>query len=36
MLTIERIKDSVGEIMTNCRSNMRYNLIERLMTGVIF
>ena len=34
-LTIERIKDVVGEIMGSCR-NLKYEVLNKIMRGVIF
>ena len=35
-LTIERIKDIVGEIMSSCAGKMKYEILEIIMKGVIF
>jgi hypothetical protein len=35
-LTIERIKDIVGEIMNTCERKMKYEIIEYIMRGVVF
>ena len=35
-LTIERIKDIVGEIMSSCAGKMRFEILEVIMKGVIF
>jgi hypothetical protein len=35
-LTIERIKDIVGEIMSSCAGKMRYEILEIIMKGVLF
>lgn len=34
-LTIERIKDVVGEIMGSCK-NLKYEILNKIMRGVIF
>jgi len=34
-LTIERIKDVVGEIMGSCR-DLKYEILNKIMRGVIF
>lgn len=34
-LTIERIKDVVGEIMGSCK-NLKYEVLNKIMRGVIF
>lgn len=36
VLTIERIKDIVGEIMNSCQKKMKYQILEKIMKGVIF
>ena len=36
VLTIERIKDIVGEIMSSCQKKMKYESLETIMKGVIF
>ena len=36
VLTIERIKDIVGEIMSSCQKKMKYEILEAIMKGVIF
>lgn len=36
VLTIERIKDIVGEIMNSCQKKMKYEILETIMRGVIF
>ena len=36
ILTIERIKDIVGEIMNTCERKMKYEIIEYIMRGVVF
>ena len=36
VLTIERIKDIVGEIMNSCKKKMKYEILEKIMKGVIF
>lgn len=36
ILTIERIKDIVGEIMNTCTRHMKYEIIEYIMRGVVF
>lgn len=36
VLTIERIKDIVGEIMSSCQKKMKYEILETIMKGVIF
>lgn len=36
VLTIERIKDVVGEIMNSCAKKMKYEILEKIMKGVIF
>ena len=35
-LTIERIKDIVGEIMGSCAGKMKYEILEVIVKGVIF
>jgi len=35
-LTIERIKDIVGEILCHCPEKMVYTILEYIMKGVIF
>ena len=35
-LTIERIKDIVGEILCHCPDKMVYTILEYIMKGVIF
>jgi hypothetical protein len=35
-LTIERIKDIVGEIMASCTGKLKYEILEIIMSGVIF
>jgi hypothetical protein len=35
-LTIERIKDIVGEIMSSCAGKMKFEILEVIMKGVIF
>ena len=35
-LTIERIKDIVGEIMSTCEKKMKYEILEYIMKGVVF
>ena len=36
VLTIERIKDIVGEIMSTCTKKMNYEIIEYIMRGVVY
>jgi hypothetical protein len=36
MLSIERIKDIVGEIMSNCEKKMKYDIIQQIMKGVVY
>lgn len=36
VLTIERIKDIVGEIMTTCEKKMKYSILEKVMRSVVF
>jgi len=36
VLSIERIKDIVGEIMSSCQIEMEYPIIEYIMKNVIF
>jgi len=36
MLTIERIKDIVGEIMSTCTKKLNYEIIEYIMRGVVY
>jgi hypothetical protein len=36
VLTIERIKDIVGEVMNTCAKTMRYEILQKIMKGVIF
>lgn len=36
VLTIERIKDIVGEIMSSCAGKMKFEILEVIMKGVIF
>jgi hypothetical protein len=36
VLAIERIKDIVGEIMNTCSKTMRYEILQKIMRGVIF
>lgn len=36
MLTIERIKDIVGEIMSTCEKMLKYEILEYIMKGVVF
>ena len=36
VLTIERIKDIIGEIMNTCTKTMRYEILKKIMGGVIF
>ena len=36
LLAIERIKDIVGEIMATCAKNMKYQILEYIMKGVVF
>jgi hypothetical protein len=36
VLAIERIKDIVGEIMNTCAKSMRYEILSKIMRGVIF
>jgi len=36
VLTIERIKDIVGEIMCTCEKKMKYEIIEQIMRGVVY
>ena len=36
VLTIERIKDIVGEIMTTCEKKMKYSILEKIMRSVVF
>lgn len=36
ILTIERIKDIVGEIMANCPKAMNYEIIEYIMRNVVY
>lgn len=36
LLNIERIKDIVGEIMSSCEKNMKYQILEYIMKGVVF
>lgn len=31
VLTIERIKDIVGEIMCTCEKKMKYDILEQIM-----
>lgn len=35
-LTIERIKDIIGEIMTSCEGQMQYEILQTIMVGVVF
>jgi hypothetical protein len=35
-LTIERIKDILGEIMTSCEGRMKYEILQTIMVGVVF
>ena len=35
-LTIERIKDIVGEIMASCAGKMKYEILEIIMKGLVF
>ena len=35
-LTIERIKDIVGEIMSSCAGKMKFEILEVIMKGVVF
>lgn len=35
-LTIERIKDILGEIMSSCEGKMRYEILQRIMVGIVF
>ena len=36
ILTIERIKDIVGEIMSSCQKKLNYEIIEYIMRGVVY
>ena len=36
VLTIERIKDIVGEIMCHCQKKMKYEILQNIMKGVIY
>lgn len=36
MLTIERIKEIVSELISTCPRHMQYDIMNHLMTGVIF
>lgn len=36
VLSIERIKDIVGEIMGTCEKKMKYDIIEYIMKGVVY
>lgn len=36
VLSIERIKDIVGEIMSACQKKMKYEILATIMKGVIF
>ena len=36
LLSIERIKDIVGQIMSICKSELEYDIMEYIMKGVIF
>ena len=36
ILTIERIKDIVGEIMSSCTKKLNYEIIEYIMRGVVY
>jgi hypothetical protein len=36
VLYIEKIKDIVGLILANCTKNMKYEVLEYIMRGVIF
>ena len=36
MLTIERIKEIVAELVSTCPTAMEYEIINHLMQGVIF
>ena len=36
VLTIERIKDIVAQIMSACQKRMKYQILETIMKGVIF
>ena len=36
VLTIERIKDVVGEIMSSCRGKLQFELLECIMARVLF
>ena len=35
-LTIERIKDIVGQLMSSCEGKLKYEILQSLMKGVIF
>jgi len=35
-LTIERIKDIVGEIISTCEKHMKYDILEYIMKGVVY
>lgn len=36
VLYIEKIKDIVGEIMGSCQKQLKYEILEYIMIGVIF
>jgi hypothetical protein len=36
ILTIERIKDIVGEIMSSCQKKMQYPILQNIIKGVIY
>lgn len=35
-LTIERIKDIVGQFLSSCEGQLKYEILQYLMRGVIF
>ena len=35
-LTIERIKDIVGQLMSSCEGKLRYEILQSFMRGVIY
>ena len=36
MITIDRIKDILSEIMYTCQKKMKYQILEYIVKGVIF
>lgn len=36
MLTIERIKDIVGVLMSNCESQLQFDILEYIIKGKVF